>query len=61
MHIYDNIKNVNISIEKIEEHQKQYKLNVKETVTGNSKHKSKYQLNTIENLKNVQNKIRNWT
>ena len=50
MHIYDNIKNVNISIEKIEEHQKQFKLNLKEIITGNSKHKSKYQLNTIENF-----------
>ena len=39
MHIYDNIKNVNTSIEKKEEHQKQFKLNLKKIVTENSKHK----------------------
>ena len=53
MHIYGNIKNVNTPIEKIEEHQQQFKLNLKEIITGNSKHKSKHQWNTIENFKSL--------
>ena len=53
MHIYDNIKNDNTSIEKIEEDQKQFKLN--NITTENPSRKSKVQLNTIENIKNLCN------
>ena len=54
MHIYNEIKNSNISIEKIEEDQKQFKSKLNEITTGNRKHKSKYQLDTIKNIKNYQ-------
>ena len=43
MHIYNNIKNRNTSIEKIDEDHKQFKSNLKEIITGNPKHKSKIQ------------------
>ena len=55
MHIYNEIKNGNISIEKIEESQKQFKSKLNEITTGNPKHKSKDQLDTIKNIKNVYN------
>ena len=48
MHLY---KNGNISIEKFEENQFKSKLN--EITTGNPKHKSKDQLDTIRNIKNL--------
>ena len=41
MHIYNEITNDNISIEKIEEDQKQFKYKLNEITTGNKKHKSK--------------------
>ena len=43
MYIYNEIKNDDIAIEKIEEDQKHFK----------SKHKSKDQLDTIKNIKNL--------
>ena len=55
MYIYNEIKNGNISIEKIEEDQKQFKSKLNEINTGNSKHKSKDHLNTIKNIKNLYN------
>ena len=55
MHIYDEIKNGNISIEKIEEDQKQFKSKLNEITTGNSKHKSKNQLDAIKNIKSFYN------
>ena len=48
MHLY---KNGNISIKKFEENQFKSKLN--EITTGNPKHKSKDQLDTIRNIKNL--------
>ena len=48
MHIYNDIKNGNISIEKIEEDQKQFQSKLNEI---NPKHKSKDQLDTIKNIK----------
>ena len=50
MHLY---KNGNISIEKFEENQFKSKLN--EITTGNPKHKSKDQIDTIKNIKNLYN------
>ena len=38
MYIYNEIKNCNISIEKIEEDQKQFKLKLNEITIGNRKH-----------------------
>ena len=53
LHIYNFIKDSNISIEKIEEDQKQFKSKLNEITTGDPKYKSKDQLDTIENIKNL--------
>ena len=50
LHIYNNIKNSNISIEKIEEDQKQFKSKLNEITTGNLRYKSKDQLDAKENI-----------
>ena len=55
MHIYGNIKNGNLSTEKIEKHQEQFEAKVNEITTGNGKHKSKYQLDRIKNIENFYN------
>ena len=55
MHIYNEITNDNISIEKIEEDQKQFKYKLNEITTGNIKHKSRDQFDTIKNIKNLYN------
>ena len=55
MHIYNEIKNGNISIEKIEGDQEQFKSKLNETAKGNSKHKSKDQLDTMKIIKNLYN------
>ena len=50
LHIYNNIKNSNISIEKTEEDKKQFKSKLNEITTGNLRYKSKDQLDTKENI-----------
>ena len=50
LHIYNNIKNSNISIEKIEEDKKEFKSKLNEITTGNLRYKSKDQLDTKENI-----------
>ena len=50
LNIYEEIKNVNVSIEKIEEERKQFKSKLNEITTGNPKTRSKDQLNTIKNI-----------
>ena len=55
MHIYNEITNDNISIEKIEEDQKQFKYKLNEITTGNKKHKSKDQFDAIKITKNLYN------
>ena len=50
LHIYNNIKNSNISIEKIEEDKKQFKSKLNEITTANLRYKSKDQLDTKENI-----------
>ena len=55
MHIYNEIKNGNISIEKTEEDQKQFKSQLNEITTVNPKHRSKDQLKAIKNVKNLYN------
>ena len=49
------MKNGNIYQQKIEEDQKQFKSKLKKITTGNLKHKSKDQLGTIKNIKNLYN------
>ena len=44
MHIYNEMKNSNISIEKVEEDQKQFKSKLNEKTTGNPNHKSKLKI-----------------
>ena len=48
LHIYNFIKNSNISIEKIEKDQKQFKSKLNEITTGDPKYKSKDQLENIK-------------
>ena len=55
MHICNEVKYGNDSIEKIEEDQKQFKSKLNEITTGNPKHKSKDQIDTIKNIKNLYN------
>ena len=55
MYIYNEIKNDNIAIEKIEEDQKHFISKLNEITTGNPKHRSKDQLDTIKNIKNLCN------
>ena len=54
MHIFNEVKYGNDSIEKIEEDQKQFKSKLNEITTGNPK-KSKDQLYTIKDIKNLYN------
>ena len=55
MHIYNEIKNGNISNEKIEKDQKQFNSKLNEITKGNPKHKSEDQLDTIKNIKDFYN------
>ena len=55
MCIYNEIKNGNISIEKIEQNQNQSKSKLNEITIGNLNHKSKNQLHVIKNIKNLYN------
>ena len=48
MHIYNEVKHGNISIENIEEDQKQFKSKLNEITTGNPKYKSKDPLDTTK-------------
>ena len=50
LHIFEEIKNGNISLQKAEKEQNNFKLNLGETTSGNPKHKEKYQLNEIKNI-----------
>ena len=49
------MKNRSVSIEKIEEDQKQFKSKLNKITRGNPKYKSKDQLDGIENIKNLYN------
>ena len=53
--IYDDIKNGNISTEKKEEDQNQFKSDLNQISIGNPKYKKEYQLNAVTNIKNVYN------
>ena len=50
MHIYNEVKNANISTEKTEEDQKQFKSKLNEITRRNPMYKSKSQLDTIKNI-----------
>ena len=53
VYICNQIKNCDTSIEKIEDDQKQIISNLYEVTAGNPKYKSKVQLNTIENIRDL--------
>ena len=53
MRIYNEIMNGDITIENIEEDQKQFKSKLNKITARNPKHKSKIQIDTIKNIKNL--------
>ena len=53
MHIYNDIKNGDTTLEKTEEDEKQFESNLIEITTGNANYRKEDQLNTIKNLKNL--------
>ena len=53
MHTYNNIKNAGISIKRVEQNQEQFKSSLNEIKRRNPKNKSKVQLNTTKNIKNL--------
>ena len=55
MYIYNNIQKGNTSIEKIEEDQNQFKSKLNEIITRDPGHKSKIQVDTMKNIKNIYN------
>ena len=57
MHIYNETKNGNISIEKIEEDQKQFKSKLNEINTGNPKYKPKDQETKLSNYIMIMQKL----
>ena len=52
LHLYRDIFDGNIELEKAEKDQKQFKLDLNEVTKGNPKKQSKDQIKTIENIKN---------
>ena len=52
-HIYNDIKNGNAALEKIEENQKQFKSSLSETTTRNTKYRKEDQLNKRKSIKNL--------
>ena len=57
MYIYNEIKNGNISIEKVEKGQEQCKSKLNQITIGNRKNKSKTPLDTIKNFKNSRDEV----
>ena len=55
MGFYNFVKNGNATLKNIDEDQKEFKSDLNEIITGNTKHKSKDQLNTTKNIKNHYN------
>ena len=55
MYIYNEIKNGNISIEKVGKGQEQCKSKLNQITIGNRKNKLKTPLDTIKNIKNLYN------
>ena len=53
LHIFEEIENGNISLQKAEENQNKFKSNLGEITSGNPKHKGKYQLDALENIRNL--------
>ena len=52
-HIYNDIKNGNAALEKIQENEKQFKPSLSETNTRNAKYRKEDQLNTKKSIKNL--------
>ena len=57
MHIFEEIRNGNISLQKSEENQNKFKSNLNKIASGNPKHKEKYQLERIRNLYDSRQKV----
>ena len=53
MDIYDNIKNVNTTLQQVEKQQKDFKKELNEITSGNTKYKSNNQLYVINNVKSL--------
>ena len=55
MYTYNQLKNGDATLQIVEKQQKDFKKEIKEITSGNSKHKSSNQLYVIENVKNLYN------
>ena len=55
MHIYNELKSDNVSIEKIEEDKKKLESKISEITRRNPKNRNKDQSDTIENIRNLYN------
>ena len=55
MHIYNQLKNVHITLSKVEEDKKKFKTELNRIALENPDHKSENQLNTIKNVRNLYN------
>ena len=55
MYTYNQLKNGDATLQKVEKQQKDFKKEIKEITSGNPKHKSSNQLYVIENVKNLYN------
>ena len=53
LHLYRDILNSNIKVAKVQEDQKQFKLELNEITRGNPQKKSEDQIKTIGNTKNL--------
>ena len=53
LHIFKEIENGNILLQKVEKEQEQFKSNLGEITKENLDHKSKDQLDAIKNVKNL--------
>ena len=55
MYIYDQLKNGNISLQQVENQQKDFRKELSEITSGNPRYKSNIQLYVIKNVKNLYN------
>ena len=59
MHTYNDIENGNATLVKIQENQRQFKLDLSEITTENPRQRKKDQINTIKNIRNLYNSKEN--
>ena len=55
LYIYGHLKNGKVKLQQVEKEQKKIKNDLNEVISGNPKHKSKKQSNTIENIRTLYN------